>query len=135
MSVEISRLDVRHLNQQKKKRSWSAREKLMIIAYYEKGHSKHSTAEEFQIETKQLRDWISKKSKLMKAAPYIQKLSVGAKAKYPELEIELMKWFEELRSQQKTVSRYMIQAKARLFVLLLVLKKNMEGLKITNFHI
>ena len=42
----------------KNKRAWSAREKLMIIAYYEKGHSKHSTANEFGIERKQLWEWI-----------------------------------------------------------------------------
>ncbi|CAG8528803.1 15768_t:CDS:2, partial [Dentiscutata erythropus] len=49
-------------------------------------HSKHSTANEFGIERKQPRDWISKKPDLLK--------------------------FQEAKSQQKTVSRYMIQAKA-----------------------
>ncbi|CAG8608816.1 21571_t:CDS:2, partial [Gigaspora rosea] len=56
-------------------------------------HSKRSTAKEFKIQTSQLRDWISKKSKLLKAAPYIQKLSIGARPKYPELETELIEWF------------------------------------------
>ncbi|CAG8819264.1 7820_t:CDS:1, partial [Gigaspora rosea] len=96
-------------------------------------HSKHSTAEEFQIETNQLCDWISKKSKLIKAAPYIQKLSVSAKAKYPELEIELMKWFEELRSQQKTVSWYMIQAKARTLSATSRFKEKYGGIKNHKF--
>ncbi|CAG8794442.1 16066_t:CDS:1, partial [Gigaspora rosea] len=57
---------------------------------------------------KQLREWISKKSDLLKVAPYIQKLLPGARPKYPELEAELIEWFQEARSQQKTVSRYMI---------------------------
>ncbi|CAG8740786.1 12029_t:CDS:2, partial [Ambispora leptoticha] len=52
-------------------------------------------------EPKQLRDWITKKSDLMKAAPYIQKLSHGARLRYPELEAELIEWFRDLRSQQK----------------------------------
>ena len=40
----------------KLKRQWSAREKLMIITYHEKGHSKRSTADKFRIESKQLCD-------------------------------------------------------------------------------
>ncbi|CAG8815622.1 18049_t:CDS:1, partial [Gigaspora rosea] len=40
-------------------------------------------------------------------------LSSGARPKYPELEAEVFEWFREARSQQKTVSRHMIQAKAR----------------------
>ncbi|CAG8467641.1 4521_t:CDS:2 [Cetraspora pellucida] len=58
----------------------------MIITYYEQGHSKHSTANKFKIELKQLREWISKKPELMKVAPYIQKLATGTKPKYIELE-------------------------------------------------
>ncbi|CAG8524510.1 17485_t:CDS:2, partial [Cetraspora pellucida] len=57
-------------------------------------------------------DWITKKSDLMKAAPYIQKLSHGAQPRYPELKAELIEWFRDLRSQQKVVSWFMIQAKA-----------------------
>ena len=40
---------------QKKKCQWT-RKKLMIIAYYEQGHSKRETANKFEIEPKQLRD-------------------------------------------------------------------------------
>jgi hypothetical protein len=49
----------------------------------------------------------------MKVAPYVQKLVQGARPKYQQLETELMEWFRESRKQLKTVSRYMIQAKAR----------------------
>ena len=97
----------------KRRRQWSAREKLMVITYYEQGHSKRSTADKFNIEPKQLREWISNKEHLLKAAPYIQKLTTGARPKYPQLEVELMEWFRESRSQLKVVTRYMIQAKAR----------------------
>src|SRR5215475_441160 len=100
---------------QKKKRQWSAREKLMIISYYEQGHSKRATANKFEIEPKQLRDWLKNKDQLMKVAPYIQKLTPGSRPKYPELETELLDWFKESRSQLKVVTRYMIQAKARSF--------------------
>ena len=87
----------------------------MIIAYYERGHSKREMANKFFIEPKQLREWLKNKEKLLKVAPYVQKLSQGQRPKYPELEIELIDWFKESRSQLKVVSRYMIQAKARSF--------------------
>ena len=97
---------------QKKKRQWTAREKLMIIAYYEQGHSKRETANKFEIEPKQLRDWLQNKDKLMKVAPYIQNLTSDSRPKYPELKTELLNWFKEFRSQLKVITRYMIQAKA-----------------------
>ena len=45
----------------KMKSQWSAREKLMVITYHEKGHSKRSTAEKFNIQPKQLREWLNNK--------------------------------------------------------------------------
>jgi len=63
----------------KKNRQWSARKKLMIITYYEKGHSKRSTADKFGIQLKQLRDWLNNKEKLMRVAPYIQRLNIDAR--------------------------------------------------------
>src|SRR5205823_183294 len=97
----------------KTRRQWSAREKLMVITYYEQGHSKRSIADKFNIEPKQLRDWLKNKETLMRVSPCIQRLSIGARPKYPQLEVELIEWFKEFRTQLKTVSRYMIQAKAR----------------------
>ena len=49
----------------------------------------------------------------MRVAPYTQKLNIGARPKYPHLEEELMEWFREARNQLKTVTRFMIQVKAR----------------------
>ncbi|CAG8795623.1 6307_t:CDS:2, partial [Dentiscutata erythropus] len=60
-------------------------------------YSKRSTANEFGIEPKQLRQWISKKTELIK---------------YPELKAELLEWFRDAQAQQKTISQFMIQAKA-----------------------
>ena len=69
----------------------------MIIIYFEKGHSKWSTANKFEITPKQLREWLGNKEKLLCVAPYIQKLNIGARPKYPLLEAELLEWFQELR--------------------------------------
>src|SRR5437763_1263967 len=87
----------------------------MIIVYYEQGHSKREMANKFEIEPKQLRDWLQNKDKLIKVAPYIQKLTPGSRPKYPELETELLNWFKKSRSQLKVVTHYMIQAKAHSF--------------------
>ena len=73
----------------------------MIIAYYEQGHSKRETANKFEIEPKQLRDWFQNKDKLMKVTPYIQKLTPGSRPKYPELETELLDWFKESESEKR----------------------------------
>jgi transposase-like protein len=81
----------------KQRRQWSAREKLMIVAYYEKSYSKRSTANKFEIEPKQLREWIKNKEQLIKVAPYSQRLNGGARPKYPALEVELLEWFKESR--------------------------------------
>ena len=67
----------------------------MIIAYYEQGHSKWETANKFKIEPKQLRDWLQNKDKLMKVAPYIQKLTSDSHPKYLKLETELLDWFKK----------------------------------------
>ena len=98
-----------------KKRQQTTRKKLMIIAYYKQGHSKQETANKFEIESKQLRDWLQNKDKLIKVAPYIQKLTPGSRLKYLELETKLLDWFKESRSQLKVITRYIIQAKARSF--------------------
>ena len=58
----------------------------MVITYYKKGHSKHSIADKFNIQPKQLRDWLKNKEKLLRTAPYTQKLTIGAYPKYPLLE-------------------------------------------------
>ena len=70
---------------QKKCRQWNAREKLMVVFYHENRHSIHVTANKYNIEPKQVRNWKNKKNKLMHAAPYNQKLNVSARPKYSNL--------------------------------------------------
>ena len=105
----------------------------MVITYHEQGHSKRSTANKFNIEPKQLREWIKNKEHLLKAAPYIQRLNTGARPKYPQLEVELMEWFRESRSQLKVVTRYMIQAKARSLAKKQVYEAEYRGIKNARF--
>ena len=62
------------LGLQQKRIDNGQQDKLMIITYYEKGHSKHSTADKFGIQLKQLRDWLNNKEKLMRVAPYTQRI-------------------------------------------------------------
>ncbi|CAI2199520.1 9173_t:CDS:2, partial [Funneliformis geosporum] len=52
--------------------------------------------------------------KLISVAPYVQKLNTDACSKFSHIENELIKWFTKARGQFKTVTRFMIQIKARL---------------------
>ena len=99
----------------KLRRQWNAREKLAIIMYHEKGHSKNKTAARFNIQTKQVRDWVSKKDQLLKAQPCLKRLNKGRPPKYAGLEAALVEWVKERRNNQQAVSRNMIQVKARTF--------------------
>src|SRR6266498_448866 len=98
---------------EKKRRHWNAREKIAIVMYHENGHSKTKTADKFNIQTKQLRDWISKKPQLLKTQPGVKCLNRGVSPKYSALETALVTWVKEKRKNQNAVSQYMIQMKAR----------------------
>ena len=81
--------------------------------YYEKGHSKNKTAAKFNIQTKQVRDWMSKKDQFINSQPSLKRLNKGKPPKYPALESALVKWVRKRRNNQQAVSRYMIQTKAK----------------------
>ncbi|CAG8657885.1 8690_t:CDS:1 [Paraglomus occultum] len=81
------------------RRKWSAKEKLIVVYYYYCHHSIRETARRFDIEPKQVRDWISKKYQLMEASPFAEKLHPGRKAKYLAIEEELILWIKENRDK------------------------------------
>src|SRR6185437_9893421 len=68
---------------------------------------------QFNITPKQLREWIKKKIELKNVPPYVKRLNIGARPKYPLLEVDIKNWVKSLRSQQKIVSRQMIRTKAK----------------------
>jgi DDE superfamily endonuclease/Tc5 transposase DNA-binding domain/CENP-B N-terminal DNA-binding domain len=98
---------------EKLRRQWNAREKLAVIIYHEKGNSKNKTALKFNIQTKQVRDWVNKRDQLLNAQPSLKRLNKGRPPKYPALEVALVEWVKERRNNQQAVTRQMIQAKAR----------------------
>jgi DDE superfamily endonuclease/Tc5 transposase DNA-binding domain/Brinker DNA-binding domain len=104
---------------EKKKRSWNAREKLTILMYLEKSPiaSVRNTATKFDIQPNQIRDWRNKREQLIAATPHIKRLNAGFRPKYPALEAELIIWIQELRKQQKAVSRSMVRSKAKYLAL------------------
>ncbi|CAG8695838.1 10104_t:CDS:1, partial [Scutellospora calospora] len=71
--------------------SWSVSEKLAIITYLEKNPnaSKRNTAERFNLQPKQLREWIKKKEELIRSPQHIRRLNNGGHAKYLMLETDL----------------------------------------------
>src|SRR6266496_6567171 len=88
----------------KSKRQWCAREKLLVIKHAEQCGSKRLTAKRFQIEPKQVKDWINQKTKLENAAPYIQKLYKGKSSAFSKLKKELSLWVIDLRKAAKAVT-------------------------------
>ncbi|CAG8826598.1 3595_t:CDS:1, partial [Dentiscutata erythropus] len=64
--------------QQKKYRQWTAREKLFVISYLERipGATVRGTADKFQVQPKQIRDWKNKREELLLAQPHIKRLNV-----------------------------------------------------------
>ncbi|CAG8802419.1 22751_t:CDS:2, partial [Dentiscutata erythropus] len=75
-------------------RSWTVKEKLMILEYL------------------QIRDWKNKKDNLLLAAPYAKKLHLGKPAKYPDLEDNLFNWINVTRACGNAVTHNMITKKA-----------------------
>ena len=98
---------------QKKRRQWNVREKLMVIHYFENNkRNVRGTSKKFDIQPKQVRDWVKKKEALLVAAPHVAKLHPGKPAKYPKLEDDLFVWISEKRASGHAVSRKLITNKA-----------------------
>ena len=93
----------------------NAYEKIAIIIYHEKGHSKRNTAAKFKIEPKQLCDWLSKKQQLLKVQSDVKKLNTSSSLTYLALEAILLEWIKERRNNQQAILQSMIQMKAKLF--------------------
>src|ERR1051325_6756916 len=100
MAPRANKRNNRSTMSEKKRRQWNAREKIAIIMYYENGHSKNKTAAKFNIQTKQLRNWISKKPQLLRAQPGLKRLNKGMSPKYPALETALAPWVKAQRKNQ-----------------------------------
>ncbi|CAG8800879.1 14953_t:CDS:1, partial [Racocetra fulgida] len=83
-------------------------EKLMVISYYENVKNVRATARRFEIEPKQVREWLDKKYELMSAAPYLLTLNSGRWAQFPLLEERLVKWINERRNEQYAVTQNMV---------------------------
>ncbi|CAG8794635.1 23908_t:CDS:1, partial [Racocetra persica] len=97
----------------KSRRSWSVKEKLMVIFYLERINSIRATAKCFEIEPKQVREWHNKKQELLNAALYALILNRGRQAQYPLFEENLIDWIEEHRNMQHAVTRNMVVRKAK----------------------
>ena len=74
----------------------------MVICYYEHVKNVRATARRFEIEPKQVREWVRKKQDLLSVAPYILTLNRGRQAQFPLLEERLVDW---RRNEQNAVTR------------------------------
>ncbi|CAG8770778.1 19620_t:CDS:1, partial [Cetraspora pellucida] len=66
--------------QQKRNWQWTAREKLFVITYLKHvpGATVHGTADKFNIQPKQIREWRNKEGELLLAQSHVKHLNTGA---------------------------------------------------------
>ncbi|CAG8830395.1 35796_t:CDS:2, partial [Gigaspora margarita] len=74
----------------KVQRSWTVREKLMVIYYSEHAQNNKATRRRFDIEPKQVHDWQSKKQELLNSVLYLLTLNHGQPVQYLLLEERLI---------------------------------------------
>lgn len=96
----------------KKRKTWSVREKLMVLHYYDQVQNVRATARHFDIETKQVRDWRNNRENLKTAAPHLLKLHKGRPPFFSDLEDELAVWITECREKHLAITRNMAIKKA-----------------------
>ena len=78
---------------QKRRRQWNIREKLMVVNFFENNNRNVcETARKFNIEPKQVCDWVKKKEIMLETAPHVEKIHPGKLPKYPNLEDSLFSW-------------------------------------------
>jgi hypothetical protein len=96
----------------KKRKTWTVREKLMVLHYYDRVQNVRATARHFNIQTKQVRDWRNNRENLKTAAPHLLKLHKGRQPFFPDLEEELASWITECREKNLAITRSMAIKKA-----------------------
>ena len=95
----------------------------MVIYYFENNNRNvRETAKKFNVQPKQICDWIKKKEKLLVTAPHVAKLHPEKSAKYPNLEDSLYAQICEKRDSENAVTQKLITKKA------ISLSKNQEFL-------
>src|SRR5437763_65264 len=89
----------------KLRRHWNVQKKLKIIDYHEKNSvGIRETSRKFNIQPKQLHEWINKKDDLINSSPKLLKLHKERPPKYPQLENELSDWITKQRQKQNAVT-------------------------------
>ena len=84
----------------------------MIVNFFENNRNVCRMAKKFNIEPKQVCDWIKKKEKMLEMASHITKIHSGKLPKYPNLEDNLFLWITEKRANENTVTQKLIICKA-----------------------
>ena len=61
----------------------------MVVNFFENNGNVHEMAKKFNIELKQVRNWIKKKKKMLEIAPHVAKIYLEKLPKYPNLKNNL----------------------------------------------
>ena len=92
------------------RQSFTAKEKLRVIAYAE-AHGSRSAGREFTIDESNVRSWRKQKDRIQKM-PKSKMANRGKSAIWPVIEKELMPWVNDHRQQELSVSSTKLRLKA-----------------------
>ena len=96
-----------------KRRSFRKEFKLKVIHwYFENGKNINQTSNNFEVDRKQVRNWI-KSEKKIRSLKGSKKAARYGKAKFPSMEKELHAKFVDMRKEGKRVKRWWFNSKAR----------------------
>ena len=92
------------------RQSFTAREKLKVIAYAE-AHGNRAAGREYSINEANIRQWRKQKERLQKL-PSTKMAERGSSAHFPELEADILKWVTDRRLQGYGISTAELRLKA-----------------------
>lgn len=96
----------------KRRRSFTNLKKLEIIEFAEKNGNR-AAGRAYEVDEKCVRDWRNKVNTIKKSCPKARANGRGGKAKWPELEKELVAWIEAQREHERAVSTVAIRLQAK----------------------
>ena len=81
--------------------------------FHENGKNVHQTSQHFNLDRKQVRNWLKAEEKIRKQKLSAEALSRGRKARFPEVEKQLHDEFLKMSSEGKAVKRWWLLARER----------------------
>ena len=97
-----------------RRKSYAREFKLTVVTWvHENAKNLHQTSQHFNLDRKQVRNWVKAEEKIRKQKLNAKALGRGRKARFPEAEKQLHSKLLKMRSEGKTVKRWWFLARER----------------------